>query len=95
MPRSTQNASGARGPCGGPGLEAQRWCWRGGTWIPRVTGRCRCHGVQMRSVWRAHQLQALPQNNKSTVEGFAGVARSWFMFEADLCGGTTCRAAQP
>lgn len=46
-------------------------------------------------VWRAHQLQALPQNNESTVEGVAGVARSWFMFEADLCGRTTCRAAQP
>lgn len=80
-PRSTRNVPGARGPCGGPGLEPRRWCWRGGIWLPRVTGRCRCHGVQVRSVWRVHQLQTLPQNSESTVEE---VARSWFMFGADL-----------
>lgn len=84
VPRSTRNVPGARGPCGGPGLEPQRWCWRGGVWLPRVTARCRCHGVQVRSVWRMHQLQALPQNNESAVEGAARMARNWFMFGADL-----------
>lgn len=81
VPRSTRNVPEARG---GPGLEPQRWCWRGGVWLPRVTGRCRCPGVQVRSVWRVHQLQALPQNNEFTVEGAARVAWSWFMFGAVL-----------
>lgn len=52
-----------------------------------------------------HQLQTLPQNNESTVEGAARVARSWFMFGTDLvqqndlqgCGSVwslCCRAQQ-
>lgn len=94
VPRSTRNVPGTRGPCGSPGIEPQRWCWRGGVWLPRVTGRCRCHGVQVRSVWRVHQFQAVPQNNESTVEGAARVARSWFMFGADLVLQATCRAWQ-
>lgn len=64
-PRSTRNVPGAVGLWSkagcvvAPGLSLGDGVGGGVPGSRGVTGRCRCHGVWVRFVWRVHQLQAL------------------------------------